>query len=147
MYLWWSSCTHMPGKSYHRWLRYISRGCTFGGVHVPWTLYMHARSIILGLCCVCDIFEALISSLVCWFYKFTTCSCTVSQDKDTGKFGLGCTSLAGLFHIDYFQPNQKICSTHCLRQFFIQCHGSGNLWIFRYYRSPAIRLVIVSSVI
>ena len=49
MYLWWSLCTlylstcQLPGESYHRWLV--------------------SKSLLL---CSCDVFCALISSLVCW---------------------------------------------------------------------------------
>ena len=27
------------------------------------------------------------------------------------------------------QPKRKTGSTHCSRQFFVHCHGSGNLWM------------------
>ena len=47
------------------------------------------------------------------------------------------------FSCKYHPNNQKTCPDHCSRQFFTQCHRSGNLWLNSF--PPELFICLVSS--
>lgn len=47
------------------------------------------------------------------------------------------------FSCRYHPNNQKTCPDHCSRQFFTQCHRSGNLWLNSF--PPKLFICLVSS--
>ena len=74
------------------------------------------------------------------FSQFTTYSRAMYRCRGAAMAGLGWVSLAVLhalasrclvrqFSRMYRSTKPKARSAHCSRQFFIQCHGSRNLWI------------------
>lgn len=47
------------------------------------------------------------------------------------------------FSCNYHPSNQKTCPYHCSRQFFAQCHRSGNFWLNSF--PPKLFICLVSS--